>query len=292
MHGTTSSSPSGLVFNVQRFSIHDGPGIRTTVFLKGCPADCWWCHNPEARGAVPGSLEGAAESASDKRGGEAGAHPTLDSRWMAPGEVAAAALRDEIFYRQSGGGVTFSGGEPLAQAEFLLACLEALGRHGIHRAIDTSGLTSKATLLRVAEHAELFLYDLKLLDEVRHKRYVGLSNGRVVENLQELARAGVDVWLRTPVVPGVNDDRANLAALAELVGSLERPYPLYLLPYHRIGTDKYHRLGESYRLDGLEPPSRSRMAEIAAYLRHEGLNVHVGRSPGAGEPSKVSAREA
>jgi len=277
------SSPSGLVFNVQRFSLHDGPGIRTTVFLQGCPADCWWCHNPEARGAVPGpptAFEGCPLVSEPLTSGAA-AQGSLTSVRLTPEAVAAEVGRDEIFYRHAGGGVTFSGGEPLAQPEFLIACLERVGALGLHRVVDTSGAASEATLLQVAEQTELFLYDLKLMDEVRHRRYVGISNGPVLDNLRSLARTDAEVWVRVPIIPGINDDSANLDALAEFVGALDRKYPIYLLPYHRIGADKYRRLGERYRLEGLEPPRADRLQEIADRLRGEQLEVRVGSFAGA-----------
>lgn len=277
------SSPSGLVFNVQRFSIHDGPGIRTTVFLKGCPADCWWCHNPEARGKVPDPTGRPPNGLYEDETAECqgAARRSLAGRWMTPDEVAKEIERDEVFYRESGGGVTFSGGEPLAQPAFLLACLERARSSGFHRVVDTSGAAPQATLLEVAASSDLLLYDLKLMDEVRHKRYVGISNRRVLDNLRALDEAGARVWIRLPVIPGVNDDSANLDALVKFARGLRGHYPIYLLPYHRIGADKYRRLGEDYRLKGLEPPSRSRLSEIAARLRTEDLEVHVGPSRGA-----------
>jgi pyruvate formate lyase activating enzyme len=300
-------SITGLVFNVQRFCIHDGPGVRTTIFLKGCPADCWWCHNPEARSFAPelgvsashciacGTCLAACPTGAAGITDEgpiierdtctvcascADVCPTesrvLIGREWTPDEVAREMARDAAFYEASGGGVTFSGGEPLAQPDFLVACLQACRDLGLHTAVDTCGAAGRDTLLRVAELTDLFLYDVKVLDDAVHRKYVGISNRRPLDNLRALADAGADVWVRVPVVPGVNDDFESIEALGRLVAQLPRRYPVWLLPYHAIGADKYRRLGEPYRLEGTETPSVEAMAAIADFLREQRVEVRVG----------------
>lgn len=300
-------APTGLVFNVQRFCIHDGPGVRTTIFLKGCPADCWWCHNPEARsfepelGIHPGHCiacaacldacpTGAAHLRADGPATDrpecsvcgscvdvcpTGSRVLIGREWTVA-EVVAEAERDAAFYASSGGGVTFSGGEPLAQPEFLAACLRACRERGLHTAVDTCGAAGRETLREAAALTDLFLYDVKVLDENAHRMYVGLSNRRLLENLRALAEWGAEVWVRVPVVPGINDDVASLEALGELIARLPRRYPVWLLPYHAIGADKYRRIGEPYRMEGTEAPTVEAMAAMADFLRDRHLEVRVG----------------
>ena len=302
---------TAVVFNVQRFSVHDGPGIRTTVFLKGCPLNCTWCHNPESRDGrpqltvkadrclgcelcVPACPEDIAGSL-DRRTNEnrpdascircgscaeacpAGARDLLGEE-KGVAEVVAEIQRDQVYYRESGGGVTFSGGEPVANgnAPFLLDCLEECGRRGIHRAVDTCGHVTTDALLAVAENADLILYDLKVMDDALHRLAVGVGNERILHNLKILVEKGHDVWIRVPLIPGLTDDKENLAAVAEFAAGLARPCPVHLLPYHAIAGDKYGRLGMEYQLSGLAPSDPGRVNEQAELLRSHGLEVYIG----------------
>jgi len=225
---------TGTVFDIKRFAIHDGPGIRTTVFLKGCPLRCSWCHNPE------GQRTGVTELAG--RGG-----PVRVGRMATVEEVVGEVARDTVVFDESEGGVTFSGGEPLAQPEFLAALLDRCGELDIHRAVDTCGHAPTEVLLDVARRADLFLYDIKLLDEAEHRAHTGAGLERIRDNLFALAATGVPVRLRLPLVPGITDTEANLSAIGSLLRSLPRRLPLQLLPYHRAAMDKYPRFG-------MEPP--------------------------------------
>ena len=302
---------TGLVLDVRRFSIHDGPGIRTTVFLKGCGLDCWWCHNPESQARGPEAVVrgsrcircGACVDAcghgairwSDADGpvtarercaacGECAAvcwaeARELAGRTMAVMDVLAEVLQDVPFYEESGGGVTLSGGEPLLQAGFAADLLRGCKRHGLHTALDTCGHAPWETFERVRRDVDLFLYDVKLMDDERHRRFTGVSNALILRNLRALAEAGHRVRFRLPVIPGVNDDAGNLRAVAALAASLPRVDGVDLLPYHPIGVDKYRRLERPYRLHGTEAPTPERLAEVAGLL--ESCGLPVGRRPDA-----------
>ena len=302
---------SAVVFNIQKFSVHDGPGIRTTVFLKGCPLSCPWCHNPESRDgrpqvaikadrclgcdlcapACPEDIAGVLDpktnvnrpDASCIRCGScaeacpAGARDLLGDA-MDVAAVMKAVERDRDYHEESGGGVTFSGGEPVANgnAPFLLECLKECGKRGIHRAVDTCGHVSTETLLEVAEHADLILYDLKIMDDARHRLVAGTGNERILANLALLAEKGHEVWIRVPLIPGLTDDEANLTAIARFAKNLARPCPVHLLPYHAIGGDKYGRLGMEYQLAAVAPAEPAQVAQQADLVRGHGLTVHIG----------------
>jgi pyruvate formate lyase activating enzyme len=299
-----SVARTGVCFDIQRFSIHDGPGIRTTVFLKGCPLSCPWCHNPESWAGLPEirvfesrCLEIGACAAACPRHLAAGpnlpdperclrcgrcadACPTgarqLVGRTFSVDQVLAAVERDRPFYDESGGGVTFSGGEPLCQPGFLVACLAGAQRRGLHTAVDTSGFASPAALRKVTEVTNLFLYDLKVLDPDRHRQYTGVPLQPILRNLRMLDGARATVWLRVPLVPGYNDDRANLEAVGRLAVSLRYTRRLHLLPYHRLGAQKFTRVGRLDRLDEVEAPPPEAVEEAAAFLRTFDLDVRIG----------------
>jgi pyruvate formate lyase activating enzyme len=296
----------GLIFDIRRYSVHDGPGIRTTVFFKGCPLACWWCHNPEGRspkanlilfedrclscgnclavcphGAIvrdegtirtlPSVCRACGTCVETCPGGAR----QLTGRWMSVPAVVREIEKDVVFYDESGGGVTFSGGEPLAQPRFVDALLEACVARRIHTVVDTCGLADKNLLLHLSGKVDLFLYDFKLFDPIKHQKYVGVSNDNILENLEALARRKKPIVIRYPVIPGINDGaediRRTVAFLSHL-GLLR----IDLLPYHRIGVDKYRRVGMQYRLAGLEPPSMDHVRQIAGQFEREGFAVRIG----------------
>jgi len=295
---------TGIVFDIRRYSIHDGPGIRTTVFLKGCALSCLWCHNPESQasgpdlilresrcircgacveacpnGAITWTENGPVTDRAKCRGSgrcaavcfaEARAHA---GRTMSVEEVMEIVERDRPFYEESGGGLTVSGGEPLLQPYFTAALLRAAKARGIHTALDTCGHASWRNLDRLRGDVDLFLYDLKLMDEDRHRLFTGAPNRRILENLRALAARGHRIVLRVPLVPGINDDDDNLDAVRRLAASLPTLAGLDLLPYHRVGVDKYARVGRTYPLPDILPPARERLAAVAESLAAAGLPV-------------------
>jgi pyruvate formate lyase activating enzyme len=300
MSAPSSGAVRGRVFDVQRFSVHDGPGIRTTVFLKGCPARCLWCHNPESQSFAPEVLvvEARCVSCGTCRavcphgapppgsglcaacGACVDACPTgarrLAGRETSVEEVMEDVLRDRVFYEESGGGVTFSGGEPLAQPAFLRELLEACRDAGIRTAVDTCGFAPRERLMALAPLVDLFLFDVKLVDDARHRALTGLPVAPILENLRALAAVHGRVWIRIPVVPGHTDAEDDVAATASLVAGLAGVRQVSLLPYHRTGAAKARRLGRDYPLDALAPPSPERLDALAALFREHGLAVRIG----------------
>ncbi len=298
--------PSGIVFNVQRASFHDGPGIRTTVFLKGCPLRCPWCHNPEGIAPWPqvmvnperclgcGACTAACSRpkgplASGAALGEEGcracgqcldACPTaarqpVGRRWGVD-ELLQEVVKDRAAYEISGGGVTFSGGEPLAQPAFLLACLEACRREGVATAVDTCGVAPEEVVVAAAQRTDLLLWDIKHLDPARHLEATGAPLEMVLANLHRVAAVGVPIWLRVPVIAGFNDDRDTFEALCRLAGSVSGVTRVALLPYHRTGTAKAARLGLAPGVAPLAAPARERVEAMAAALRAAGVETTIG----------------
>jgi pyruvate formate lyase activating enzyme len=298
---------SGIVFDIKKFSLHDGPGIRTTVFLKGCGLRCWWCHNPESQHPGPELMlrpelcvqcgvcaatcpQGAitwdgeryvTDRSQCTRCGECTVSCYAEARELVGREMTVEAvmadiLRDAAFYDESGGGVTFSGGEPLLQGDFLLALLQACQAQGLHTVLDTCGYAPTGTLNAVREHVDLFLYDLKLMDDARHRQVTGVSNTLILDHLRLLVENGHRVILRVPIIPHVNDDDENIrqiAALARDLASIER---VDLLAYHRIGSNKYERLDRPDPMPETVPPSADHMSDIVRAFQSVGLQVKLG----------------
>jgi len=231
----------GIVFDIKRGGTKDGPGIRTSVFLKGCPLRCVWCHNPESQLPQP-------ESAADG---------TTCGRAMSVDEVMDEVLPDIPFYASSGGGVTLTGGEPLAQPDFALALAQAAKAAGIHVALDTCGHAPWETLARFLPTVDLFLYDFKAADPARHKELTGVDNALILANLEKLAAVGAHIFLRCPLVPGVNDDAAHLAAIGDWAERLPSVEEVTLEPYHPIGLEKYRKFGKTPLLAQAEFPSKA-----------------------------------
>ncbi len=297
-----------LIFDIKRYAINDGPGIRITVFFKGCPLSCVWCHNPESispqpqKMFTPAKCIGCGECVKacpnqackltasgivtdpqrcDLSGRCADVCPTLateiSGKTKSIPELLTIIEKERPLFDQSGGGVTFSGGEPLLYPEYLGNILEQCGERQIHRTIDTCGLVKTETLLKIAEQTNLFLYDLKLMDSEKHKEYTGVDNTLILKNLTALAATGSEILIRIPLIKGVNADPDNLTATAEFVSQLPgEKKGVNLLPYHDIATHKYQKLGERYLADNLREPNETNLQQAIDCFAAHGLTATVG----------------
>ena len=263
----------GIIFDIMRYAIHDGPGIRTTVFLKGCPLECWWCQNPESQ-----KLEPEKVSAIDRRkysnlfyvkdGNIIGREVTVE-------QVMTEIEKDKIFYEHSGGGVTLSGGEPLMQPDFLSGLLKASKEKGFHTALDTSGYAPWAILRRILKYVDLFLYDLKLMDERTHQKYTGEGNELILDNLIKLVRNKARIIVRIPVITGITDKQENIREIGEFVLSIKGIEELQLLPYNYLCKDKYQRMKREYAMQHVKPTSDGSLRKIKTRLETYGLRVRI-----------------
>lgn len=297
-----------LIFDIKRYSINDGPGIRATIFFKGCPLNCRWCHNPESispkvqklftaakcigcgeccRVCPVGACRLTAEGVVTDSGlcvlcGKcAEVCPTLatqmSGRYYSTAELMKVIEKERPFFDQSGGGVTFSGGEPLLFPDFLIEVLKACGKQGVHRAIDTSGFVKQETLLNVAKHADLFLYDLKMIDSEKHINYTGVDNQLILDNLRALSDSGAEIQVRIPLIGGVNDDDESVAAMAAYLAELPKEVrAVNLLPFHDVAKGKDQKLGQERNLAALSEPDSDTLQRVKAAFSGYGLVASVG----------------
>lgn len=271
------------VFDIQRFSVHDGPGIRTTVFFRGCPLRCAWCHNPEGLSAVPplqwmrGDCIGCGLCGERKTPDDAARCPTgalhVCGRTYEIDELFDAVLRDRDFYGDEGG-VTCSGGECLLQSEAVAALLGRVRNEGIHTAIDTAGDVPWSALETVLPVCDLFLYDLKCADAQLHKKGTGVDNERILDNLRRLSATHANIALRVPVIPGFNADTDEMTAMARLAREICPASTVTLIPYHTLGVPKYESVGMTYRMEGTKPPSEDEMARYREIFRAAGVCIN------------------
>jgi pyruvate formate lyase activating enzyme len=301
------SEIKGLIFDIKKYAIHDGPGIRTTVFFKGCPLQCQWCQNPESWRAHPEHslresrctgcgqcVEACLQQAISLCEGKpvtdmdkcnlcsrcvdacvAGAREIV-GREITVCEVMVEVEKDIVFYDQSGGGVTFSGGEPLMQPDFLLALLNQCREQQIHTTVDTSCYAEPGIVEKVGEKTELFLCDLKHMDNEMHKLFTGVENGLILDNIRSLSEAGKEIIIRIPVVPGFNDDQKNIEATGRFISSLQNVSRVDILPFNRGGLEKSTRLAGESELVHIETLRDGQMNTIAKNLGKYGLEVKIG----------------
>jgi pyruvate formate lyase activating enzyme len=275
----------GIVFNVQKFSVNDGPGIRTTVFLKGCPLSCLWCHNPESKALAPQLMYSADKCVmcgKCMRVCAESVHSFVDNKHIlnrekcvacgkceeeclydaleiagkekSVDEVIAEVMQDKIFYETSNGGMTLSGGEPLLQFDFSLALCKKAKENGLHTAMETCGFASEEKIREIAPFVDLFLFDYKITDSEEHKKYTGVGNEKILSNLALLNAMGKQIVLRCPIIPGINDTDAHFTAIANLANSLECVTEVNIEPYHPLGKGKAEKLGSEYELRDLSFP--------------------------------------
>jgi len=297
---TMTETVTGTIFDIKRFAVHDGPGIRTTVFFKGCPLRCLWCHNPESmkvqrqivffenkcigcgecfKRCPNGALEATPEGRKYYRDkcklcgtcveycyAEA---TVMQGKIVTVEEVIEEVKKDMPFYENSNGGVTLSGGEPTMQPEFCIAVLKESKNAGMHTALDTSGFVKYEVFREILRYVDLILYDVKVIDAQKHKEYTGVSNDVILSNLLKVDDLEIPIEIRIPTIPGYNDSDDNITATCDLINKMKNVSAVKMLPYHRLGEGKYDRLDMDYRLKNLEPPNKARMEELVSKMKSQ-----------------------
>jgi len=262
----------GIIFDIKRFALHDGPGIRTTIFMKGCAASCWWCHNPESQseGVEKAIRRNVFDGCIFEEEENIGKKITI-------AEVMAEITKDLIFYNESGGGVTFSGGEPLVQADFLNEVLRCCLKQGIHTTLDTTGYAVQNIFESIMHKVDLFLYDLKFVDESLHQKYTGVSNENILNNLHLLVRNKKSIIIRFPVIPGITDSKSNIETLLSYIAEIKKNLlGIDLLPYHKIAGHKYAKLQKENLMSGTREPSKASLEKMKDIFEKTGLPVKIG----------------
>lgn len=302
-----SNEREGRIFSIERYAVHDGPGIRTLLFLKGCPLRCLWCFNPESQSFSPEIVyysnkcincntcvstcpEKAIET--DSRGRKIVDSGRCNNCGICTESCPTGALKlygeratvknvleeikkDILFYQNSGGGVTLSGGEPMAQVNFTKAILEECQKAGIHTAIETCGYQDWKNFQKVLEFVDLVLYDIKHMDSIKHREFTGFSNELILSNAVKISLHDIPMIIRVPIVPGYNDSKENIEATAKFTSKLRAVQEIDLLPYKSLGETKYDTLGRKYSLEGIESPDRNYLKIIKETMDKFGLAVNV-----------------
>ncbi len=296
-----SDEKRGIVFDIQRYGIHDGPGIRTLVFMKGCPLRCLWCDNPESQQQLPEIAEfenkcmrcgecfkacpvGALNKdwhikrdVCNNCGKCAQVCPTgarsIIGKEVILNELMEEIKKDTVFYDNSGGGVTLTGGEPTAQIGFALELLETCHKNHIHTAIETCGYVEWAELEVLLPHTDLILFDLKQMNPIKHQNLTGVANDKILKNIEKLSRGRHTMIIRIPLIPGYNDDEENIHATARFLKNLPYAPDVEFLPYHELGIDKYRALARKYSLNSIRPLAREEMEKIGLVFESYGIPV-------------------
>ena len=298
---------TGLIFDIKKFAVHDGPGIRTTVFMKGCPLRCWWCHNPESISPKPQVVffenkcigckrcfeacpTGALRLEADRRVYDREAcvlcgkctqacyaeAQVMEGRRVTVEEALAEVEKDRPFYDNSGGGMTVSGGEPMLQKDFTLELFRQAKAAGLHTAIDTSGHAQWDDLRQVLEYVDLVLFDMKDMDPEKHKQFTGVDNKLILENATRIRDLGKRMMLRIPIIPSCNARLDNMQAAAAFFRDFPNLEYVELLPYHRLGQGKWERLDLTYRLKHIQTPGEDALAELQKPFEQAGMQVRRG----------------
>lgn len=253
---------TGRIFDIQRYSLHDGPGIRTIVFLKGCYLRCRWCCNPESQEYHIEEMTRAGKR-------------EIMGRDVTVGSLMGELSQDRRYYERSGGGITLSGGECMSQPDFAEALLRACHDNDFNTAIETTAFASRDTVARLLPHVDYFLMDIKHMDSRKHEQFTGRPNEQILENAKFIAQNAKSLTIRVPTIPTFNATPDEISAIARFASSLEGVRELHLLPYHRLGQDKYAGLGRPYLMDGIEPPTNELMAELLKVAKRAAPNLHV-----------------
>jgi pyruvate formate lyase activating enzyme len=264
---------TGYIFDIKKYSVNDGPGIRTTVFFKGCPLNCWWCHNPESQRGEPEKVDQCTfrwnlSNDYSKRN-------VIGSQVLVE-EVMKEVEKDLPFYEESKGGVTFSGGEPMMQVDFLHSLLLECKKKDIKTAIDTTGYAPLNDFEKIYDITEIFLYDLKLIDDKLHYEYCGVSNKMIHENLKILSSQGDKVILRLPIIPTITDTDKNISETMSFISTLKNIQEIDLLPYHQSAKSKYVRMQKENKVAELIPPAKEYMNELKNKFMQLDVPVKIG----------------
>lgn len=253
----------GRIFNIQRFSVHDGPGIRTIVFLKGCAFRCRWCCNPESQNfeIETMNMDGKIKT---------------EGRDVTVKEVMDVVIKDRPYYHRSNGGLTLSGGESLLQPEFAVALLRTAKNNGINTAMESTGFASFDVIERFLPYLDLYLMDIKHINSQKHKEFIGKPNELVLENAKKIAQKAKKLIIRVPVIPTFNDTKEEILEIADFASKLENVKKIHLLPYHRLGADKYKWLGREYLMEDILPPDEEKMNELKRVAESTGLRCQIG----------------
>lgn len=263
----------GYIFDIKKYSVNDGPGIRTTVFFKGCPLNCWWCHNPESQQTEPEEIDNCifrwSLSHDQSQRSKIGSQVFVD-------EVMKEIEKDLPFYEESNGGATFSGGEPMLQIDFLQSLLSECKKKDINTAIDTTGHAPFGNFEKIYDHTDIFLYDLKLMDDKIHFEYCGVSNELIHENLKNLSFRSDKIILRLPIIPTITDTEENISQTISFISTLKNIREIDLLPFHSTAKSKYERMQKENKVVNLVPPTKEHMSELKYRFSQLGIPIKVG----------------